>query len=60
LPVLNVFRMFARMSGERIRARRRGRSLDDILAHSVRDMPTSVRLGVPRWQQICVLVWHYR
>jgi xylan 1,4-beta-xylosidase len=59
-PVLNVFRMFSRMSGRRLRVESdASRSLDDILRRGVREKPDVSALASGNQRCLCVLVWHY-
>jgi xylan 1,4-beta-xylosidase len=60
LPVINVFRMFARMDGRRVPATStQQRSLDDILANGVRAAPDVGVLASRSDDTIAILVWHY-
>ncbi len=60
LPVLNVFRMFARMDGQRIAAKSSGEIPPDaILKHGVRAQPDVAALASLDARRLCVLVWHY-
>jgi xylan 1,4-beta-xylosidase len=60
LPVLNVFRMFGRMSGKRLPASSdAAASLDAILKSGVRDQADVSALASLDEKQLCVLVWHY-
>jgi len=59
-PVLNVFRLFARMSGQRLEAESDpASSLDQILRSGVRDTPDVSALASLDGKKLCVLVWHY-
>jgi len=60
LPVLNVFRMFAKMSGESI-AVEGGTGLDaqTILKSGVRNSPDVSALASLKKNKLTVLVWHY-
>ncbi len=59
-PVLNVFRMFARMDGERLRVHGDGAvSLDDLTNTGVRDKPDVSALAARHGKRITILVWHY-
>jgi len=59
-PVLNVFRMFARMSGRRLVVESDGVvPLDEIIRHGVRDKPDVSALASLDQNKVCVLVWHY-
>jgi xylan 1,4-beta-xylosidase len=58
--VLNVFRMFARMSGKRLAVESDGAvTLDAILKDGVRDRPDVSALAGLDNKKLCVLVWHY-
>jgi xylan 1,4-beta-xylosidase len=60
LPVLNVFRMFARLQGARVPATSSGQlQLDDILAHGVRGQPDVGVMASRSAEQLAVLAWHY-
>ncbi len=60
LPVLNVFRMMARMSGQRLAVQSSGgQDLASILAHGVRgeaDVSAAASLDA---KHLAVIVWHY-
>jgi xylan 1,4-beta-xylosidase len=59
-PVLNVFRMFSKMQGERVAAESdQGASLDDMLRIGVRDQSDIAALACVQGNTIAVLVWHY-
>ena len=59
-PVLNVFRMFARMTGERIEARSDHEvALDDIVENGVRGAPDVGALASRTEDGASVMVWHY-
>jgi xylan 1,4-beta-xylosidase len=59
-PVLNVFRMFSRMSGRRLRVESdAARSLDEILRGGVREKPDVSALASGDQSRLRVLVWHY-
>ncbi len=60
LPVLNVFRMFARMTGQRVAAESDGAvPLDAILKGGVRGKPDVAALASLDAGKLCVLAWHY-
>jgi xylan 1,4-beta-xylosidase len=60
LAVFNVFRMFARMSGERLAAESSGSvPIDRILAAGVRERPEVSACASLDGRRLCVLVWHY-
>ena len=60
LPVLNVFRMFSRMGGQRVEARSTQQTpLDEILQSGVRGRPDVAALASLDGQKLCVLAWHY-
>src|SRR2546429_2179429 len=59
-PVLNVFRMFARMNGEQLGVESDGAvSLEEMLSSGVRNKPDVSALASLEHNQIGVLVWHY-
>ena len=59
-PVLNVFRMFSKMSGQRLAVESDGAvSLDTILRQGVREKPDVSALASLDQKKLCVLVWHY-
>ncbi len=60
LPVMNVFRMFSRMSGQRIEANSSEETpLDDILKNGVRGKPDVGALASLDAKKITVLTWYY-
>ena len=60
LPVLNVFRMFAKMGGKRVAAESDGAiKLDAMLRDGVRERPDVSALASVDGSRLCVLVWHY-
>ncbi|MHA3775555.1 GH39 family glycosyl hydrolase [Verrucomicrobiota bacterium sgz303538] len=60
LPVLNVFRMFAKMSGQRLAVESSGAvSLDDIVKSGVRAAPDVSALASLEGNKLCILAWHY-
>lgn len=59
-PVLNVFRMFAKMHGQRIATQSSGAlSLEEIVRHGVRAQPDVAALASLDQNRLCVMVWHY-
>jgi len=61
-PVLNVFRMMARMNGQRLTAHSsQAAELDSMLKAGVRDLPEVSALASldEASQKLCVLLWHY-
>jgi xylan 1,4-beta-xylosidase len=59
-PVLNVFRMFARMSGQRLRTQSDAAiPLEEMIRGGVRDKPDVAALASIDQQKLCVMVWHY-
>ena len=59
-PVLNVFRMFGKMSGRRLAVESDGAvSLREILRRGVRDEPDVSALASLDRGKLCVLAWHY-
>lgn len=60
LPVLNAFKLLGSLSGERLPVSSSGaRSLDEILATSVRDEPDVDALAAIDGHHVNVLVWNY-
>lgn len=62
LPVMNVFRMFARMSGQRVAVTSSGEvSLDAIVKDGVRGDPDVAALAAldEKAKRLTVLAWHY-
>jgi xylan 1,4-beta-xylosidase len=60
LPVLNVFRMFAKMSGERVAVESSaGLNAEIIRRFGVRGNPDVSALASLDKNKLCVLVWHY-
>ena len=60
LPVLNVFRMFARMSGQRVVATSSaGLDVQSIFKSGVRDNPDVSALASLDKGKLAVLLWHY-
>jgi xylan 1,4-beta-xylosidase len=60
LPVLNVFRMFGQMSGQRLMVDSDSAvSLDTILKKGVRDQADVSALASLDEKKLCALVWHY-
>ncbi|MEO8426629.1 MAG: beta-xylosidase [Verrucomicrobiota bacterium] len=59
-PVLNVFRLFAKMSGQRLAVESdAAMSLDEIVRNGVRDKPDVSALASLDQNKLCVLAWHY-
>jgi len=59
-PVLNVFRMFSRMSGHRLEVSSdHAVQLTTILAEGVRAQPDVSALATLGQNKLCVLAWHY-
>jgi xylan 1,4-beta-xylosidase len=59
-PVLNVFRMFARMKGRRLAAESDAAvPLETILKAGVRARPDVAALASLDQNKLCVMVWHY-
>jgi len=59
-PVLNVFRMFGLMRGDRVRVESTGaEALDDILQTGVRGQPDIDALATRAPDEISVLAWNY-
>ncbi len=60
LPVLNVFRMFAKMSGQRLAVESSaGLDADTIRTKSVRGNPDVSAFASLDQNQVCILLWHY-
>jgi xylan 1,4-beta-xylosidase len=60
LPVLNVFRMFARMDGERVAAQSTAQvPLETVLGEGVRGDPDVGVLASATRDRLAVMVWHY-
>jgi len=60
LPVLNVFRMFSKMRGERIAVQSDGEvALDTILKEGVRGRPDVSAIASVDKDKIYILAWHY-
>ncbi len=60
LPVLNVFRLFARMRGDYLRVESsQGRGAVEIILHNVRAQPDVSAQASLASNQLAVLVWHY-
>jgi len=60
MPVFNVFRMFSRMQGERVKSTSSSQvSLDKIMADGVREKPDVGVLASRNQDSIWVFVWHY-
>ena len=60
LPVLNVFRMFSRMSGQRVEVESDGAvPLEVMLKDGVRARPDVAALASVDRNRVSVLVWHY-
>jgi xylan 1,4-beta-xylosidase len=60
LPVLNVFRMFAKMSGERIATESSAEvPLERIVTAGVRENPDVSALASRDGSSLAVMVWHY-
>ena len=59
-PVMNVFRMYSKMSGQRIKVQSDGAvSLDDILKLGVGTKPDVSALASRDKNRFCVMAWHY-
>lgn len=60
LPVLNVFRMFAKMDGVRLQSSSNSQvALDSIIKHGVRDQPDVGCFASRDGDSLWVLLWHY-
>jgi xylan 1,4-beta-xylosidase len=59
-PVLNVFRMYSKMSGQRLSVNSSGAvPLDTILKEGVREKPDVSALATLDKNKVCVMLWHY-
>jgi len=59
-PVLNVFRMFSKMSGQRLTVESEGAvPLPTIMREGVRGMPDVNALASLDKNKLCVMAWHY-
>ena len=59
-PVLNVFRMFAKMSGQRLPVESDAAvPLETMLKSGVRERPDVAALASLDKNKLCVMVWHY-
>jgi xylan 1,4-beta-xylosidase len=60
LPILDIFRMYAKMDGQRVTSTSdHAISLDNILRSGVRGDPDVSALSTLGKNQLCVMVWHY-
>lgn len=60
LPLLNVFRMFGQMTGERVKAESTGALItEQVLQSSVRAAPDVDAIAVRKGRALNVLVWNY-
>lgn len=60
LPVLNVFRIFARLKGERLMVQSDSQvSLDTILKDGVRERPDVSAIASITKQRLSIMLWHY-
>ena len=60
LPVMNVFRMFSKMSGQRLATTSTSEvPLDAIMRNGVRGAPDVAALTSLDGKKLCALVWHY-
>jgi xylan 1,4-beta-xylosidase len=60
LPVLNVFRMFAKMSGQRVSTESSAEvPLERILSAGVREQPDVGAVAIVDGARLAVLLWHY-
>jgi len=59
-PVLNVFRMYSRMSGRRLSVNSSSAAaLDTMLKEGVRERPDVSSLATLDKNRVCVMLWHY-
>ena len=60
LPVLNVFRMYSRMGGQRVTATSSAEvALDQIMKVGVRGAPDVAALASLEGRRLSIMVWHY-
>ncbi len=60
LPVLNVFRMFGMMRGQRLAVESSGEvGLDQICRQGVRSKPDVSAMACMQSGRLCVLIWHF-
>jgi xylan 1,4-beta-xylosidase len=60
LPVLNVFRMFSRMGGQRVEVKSSAAlPLDEIIRNGVRAQPDIAALASVTADQVAIMVWYY-
>jgi len=60
LPVMNMFKLFARMSGQYVADRSDGqRPLDEVMQKGVRGAPDVGSVATRDGNRIAILVWHY-
>jgi xylan 1,4-beta-xylosidase len=60
LPVLNVFRMFSRMGGQRVEVKSSAAlPLDEIMRNGVRAQPDIAALASVTADQVAIMVWYY-
>ncbi|KAJ9611719.1 hypothetical protein H2200_004903 [Cladophialophora chaetospira] len=60
LPVLNIFRMFAKMGGVRLESHSSHQiALDKLLSEGVRGNPDVGAIASRDGSNVCVMVWHY-
>jgi xylan 1,4-beta-xylosidase len=60
LPVLNIFRMFSQMKGDRVQAESSGQApLEKVIAEGVRGSPDVGVFASSEEGKVAVLVWHY-
>ena len=59
LPVLNVFRMFGLMRGQRLRVQSAAAGANTLCVTGVHDAPDVHALASLNNNEVCVLVWHY-
>ena len=59
-PVLNVFRMYSRMSGQRLSVNSNGAvELETILKEGICEKPDVSALATLDRDKVCVMLWHY-
>ena len=60
LPVLNVFRMYAKMHGDQIEASSSGQiPLDEVMKNSIKTRPDVGVIAARKDDEVSIMVWHY-
>lgn len=61
LPILDVFRMMAKMGGQRVTTTSsQGWNVDSIMRSGVRSTPDVAALSTLDGKKLCTMVWHYQ